>query len=91
MSNGREFDKPGVYQVRVKGTFDERWSEWFDGFTIIPQADHETLLTGSVTDQIALHGLLSKIRDLGLPLLSVVRIETAPPPEGQSLQGGTER
>jgi hypothetical protein len=91
MSNGREFDKPGVYQVRVKGTFDERWSEWFDGFTIIPQADNETLLTGSVTDQIALHGLLSKIRDLGLPLLSVVRIETAPPPEGQSLQGGTER
>jgi hypothetical protein len=91
MSNGREFDKPGVYQVRVKGTFDERWSEWFDGFTIIPQADNETLLTGSVTDQIALHGLLSKIRDLGLPLLSVMRIETAPPPEGQSLQGGTER
>jgi hypothetical protein len=91
MSNGREFDKPGVYQVRVKGTFDERWSEWFDGFTIVPQSDNQTLLTGSVTDQIALHGLLSKIRDLGLPLLSVVRIETAPPPEGQSLQGGTER
>jgi hypothetical protein len=91
MSNGREFDKPGVYQVRVKGTFDERWSDWFDGFTIVPQSDNQTLLTGSVTDQIALHGLLSKIRDLGLPLLSVVRIETAPPPEGQSLQGGTER
>ena len=91
MSNGREFDKPGAYQVRVKGTFDERWSEWFDGFTIVPQSDNQTLLTGSVTDQIALHGLLSRIRDLGLPLLSVVRIETAPPPEGQSLQGGTER
>jgi len=91
MSNGREFDKPGVYQVRVKGTFDERWSEWFGGFAIVRQAGNEILLTGSVTDQISLHGLLSRIRDLGLPLLSVMRIETAPPPEGQSLQGGTDR
>ena len=91
MSNGREFDKPGVYQIRVKGTLDERWSAWFDGFTIVPQADNETLLTGSVTDQISLHGLLSKIRDLGLPLLSVKRVEAAPPTEEQSLKGGTER
>ena len=78
MSNGREFDKPGVYQVRVRGRFDERWSDWFDGFTIAPQADNVTLLTGSVTDQISLHGLLSKIRDLGLPLLSVKRVEGGP-------------
>jgi hypothetical protein len=75
MSNGREFDKPGVYQVRVKGTFDERWSEWFGGLTIIPQAGNEILLMGAVTDQIALHGLLARIRDLGLPLLSVRRVE----------------
>jgi len=74
MSNGREFDKPGVYQVRVKGTFDERWSEWFGGLTITPQAGNEILLTGAVTDQIALHGLLVRIRDLGLPLLSVRRM-----------------
>jgi hypothetical protein len=91
MSNGRELDKPGVYQIRIKGTLDKRWSNWFDGFTIVPQAENETLLTGSVTDQISLHGLLSKIRDLGLPLLSVVRIEAAPPAEQQSHNGGTER
>ena len=78
MSNGREFDKPGVYQVRIKGTLDESWSARFDGFAITPQADNQTLLRGSVTDQISLHGLLSKIRDLGLPLLSVVRVEVAP-------------
>jgi hypothetical protein len=87
MSNGREFDKPGVYQVRIKGTLGKRWSDWFDGFTIIPQADDETLLTGSVTDQISLHGLLSKIRDLGLSLLSVERVEAAPSTEEQSFKG----
>ena len=91
MSNGREFDKPGVYQVRVKGTFDERWSEWFGGFDIVRQAGNEILLTGSVADQIALHGLLSRIRDLGLPLLLVKRVKAAPPTEEQSLKGGTER
>lgn len=74
MSNGREFDKPGVYQVRVRGTFDEKWSEWFGGLTITPQTGNEILLTGAVTDQIALHGLLARIRDLGLPLLSVRRM-----------------
>ena len=82
MSNGREFDKPGVYQVRVKGTISESRSGRFDGFAIIPQTDDETLLTGSVTDQISLHGLLSRIRDLGFPLLSVVRVEVAPSMEG---------
>jgi len=87
MSNGREFDKPGVYQVRVRGTFDEGWSDWFDGLTITPQADDETLLTGRVTDQISLHGLLSKIRDLGLPLLSVVRVESTSSTEVQSPKG----
>jgi hypothetical protein len=91
MSNGREFDKPAVYQVRIKGTFDKRWSDWFDGFTVVPQGGNETLLTGSVADQISLHGLLSKIRDLGLPLLSVERVEAAPSVEEQSLKGGKER
>lgn len=75
MTNGREFDKPGSYQIRISGTLDERWSEWFHGFTITPQGDNEILLMGSVTDQISLHGLLSRIRDLGLPLLSVQRVE----------------
>ncbi len=76
MTHGREFDKQGIYQIRVKGTLDEMWSDWFDGFTLSLQGDDETLLTGPVTDQAALHGLLSKIRDLGLPLLSVKRVES---------------
>jgi hypothetical protein len=76
MTHGREFDREGIYQIRVKGTLEERWSDWFDGFTLTPQVNHETLLTGPVTDQAALHGLLSKIRDLGLPLLSVKRVES---------------
>jgi hypothetical protein len=75
MTNGREFDKRGTYQIRVKGNLDQKWSDWFDGFTITPQADGATLLTGPVVDQAALHGLLGKIRDLGLPLLSVKRME----------------
>jgi hypothetical protein len=61
--------------MRVKGNLDAKWSNWFDGLTITPQADDETLLTGPVADQAALHGLLDKIRDLGLPLLSVKRID----------------
>jgi hypothetical protein len=76
MTNGYEFDKPEVYQVRVKGGLDTEWSEWFDGFAVTPQANGETLLTGVVADQSALHGLLNKIRDLGLPLLSVNRAES---------------
>jgi len=74
MVDGREFDRQGIYQIRVRGTLDEKWSDWFDGFTINPQVDDETLLTGPVADQAALHGLLGKIRDLGLPLLSVERV-----------------
>jgi hypothetical protein len=75
MTDGREFDKQGTYQIRVKGNLDQKCSDWFDGFTITPQADGITLLTGPVADQSALHGLLAKVRDLGLPLLSVKRVE----------------
>ncbi len=75
MTNGRAFSKPSLYHIRVKGILDEKWSDWFDGFAITPQADDETLLAGPVADQAALHGLLAKIRDLGLPLLSVQRVE----------------
>jgi len=80
MSNGRNFDKPGIYRIRVRGNLDQRWSDWFDGFCITPQAGDETLLAGPVADQAALHGLLNKIRDLGLPLLLVKREEQ--PDEG---------
>ncbi|MBN2389074.1 MAG: hypothetical protein JXR84_00025 [Anaerolineae bacterium] len=76
MTDGREFDGQAVYQVRVKGNLDVKWADWFDGFTITPQADGTTLLAGPVADQAAVHGLLGKIRDLGLPLLSVKRVES---------------
>ena len=75
MTNGRAFSEPSIYHIRVKGILDQKWSDWFDVFTITPQADDETLLTGPVADQAALHGLLAKFRDLGLPLLSVKRME----------------
>jgi hypothetical protein len=77
MSNGREFDRRGIYEIRVKGNLDEQWSDWFNGLTIIPQGADETVLTGEVLDQAALHGVLAKIRDLGLPLLLVKRVESA--------------
>jgi hypothetical protein len=70
-------DEQSVYHIRVKGILDEKWSNWFDDLTIVPQANGETLLTGPVRDQAALHGLLAKVRDLGLPLLSVKQVDTA--------------
>ncbi len=76
MTDGREFGKPGTYQIRVQGVLDEKWSDWFEGLIVTPQADGKTLLTGPVRDQAALHGILARIRDLGLPLLSVERVET---------------
>ena len=77
MSNDRKFDKPGIYYIKVKGILDRKWSDWFDGFDIRYEVGDETLLIGTVRDQAALHGVLTKIRDLGLPLLSVQRIGTA--------------
>jgi hypothetical protein len=65
---------PHSYQIRVAGQLDGRWSEWFDGMTITNAGCGETILTGLVVDQAALHGLLIKIRDLGLPLIAVTYI-----------------
>lgn len=64
-----------VYQIVVKGHLDSEWSDWFDGLTITLVGSGETILTGPLADQTALHGVLIKIRDLGLPLLSLVRID----------------
>lgn len=75
MANGHEFDQQRVYNIRVKGVLDKKWSDWFQGLTITPQANGETLLTGPVADQCALHGVLAKVCDLALPLLSVERVE----------------
>jgi len=77
MTDGRNLNKPAIYQITVKANLDVKWSDWFDGFTITPLGNSETSLTGLVVDQAALHGLLSKIRDLGLPLLLVRRVESA--------------
>lgn len=67
-------DEQVIYQIWVRGVIDAGWSDWFDGLAICPQTDGTTLLTGPVRDQSALHGLLAKIRDLGLPLLSMKRV-----------------
>ena len=63
--------QPVVYQIRIKGHLDQQWTEWFDGLIITLEDNGDTLLTGPVIDQAALHGLLRKVRDLGMPLLSV--------------------
>jgi hypothetical protein len=67
--------QPMVYQIRIKGHLGKQWTDWFEGLTIKLEDDGDTLLTGPVIDQAALHGLLKKVRDLGLPLLSVHRVE----------------
>ena len=64
-----------VYQVRLKGYLDRRWTDWFGGLAITLEDNGDTLLTGAVTDQAALYGLLKKVRDLGIPLVSVNRVE----------------
>jgi hypothetical protein len=76
MSNGHEFDQPTAYQIRLKGALDSSWSDWFDGFTITVQGD-ETVLVGVAVDQSALHGILAKINDLGLSLISVEKLQTS--------------
>ena len=74
-------DHPGPdrYEVRVKGHLAGRWAAWFDGLTLTPENDGTTLIEGPVVDQAALHGLLQKVRDTGMPLVSVEQVEPAPP------------
>ena len=67
--------RPQIYQIVVKGHLDGAWSDWFDGLAVTPVDNGQTILTGTIVDQTALHGVLIKIRDLGLPLLSLARIE----------------
>ena len=74
--------QPLVYEIRIKGHLDQQWTEWFDGLTITLQDNGDTLLTGQVVDQAALHGLLRRVRDLGMPLLSVDSLK--PDPEDAS-------
>ena len=67
--------KSGVYEIRLKGHLDARWSDWFDGLSFTHASDGTTVIHGLVADQAALHGLLAKVRDLGLPLVSVIHID----------------
>lgn len=65
-----------IYQIRIKGHLSAQWSDWFSGMTITLEDSGDTLLTGTITDQAQLHGLLKKIRDLGMPLLSVNYVDS---------------
>ncbi|MCP4539714.1 MAG: hypothetical protein GY832_21460 [Chloroflexi bacterium] len=64
-----------IYQIRIKGHLSQQWAEWFEGLTITLEDNGETFLTGPVVDQAALYGLLKKVQDLGMPLLSVSHVE----------------
>ncbi|MGH8969651.1 MAG: hypothetical protein ACRDV1_06840 [Actinomycetes bacterium] len=70
--------EPEHYEIRLAGHLDQRWAEWFDGLTLTHQSDGTTVLHGPVVDQAALHGLLQKVRDLGLPLASVAQVAPEP-------------
>ena len=67
----------GAYAIRVQGRLEQRWAGWFEGCTLTPDGDGTTVITGTVADQAALHGLLQVLRDLGLPLVSVTPVPTS--------------
>ena len=70
-----KLDQPMVYQIRVKGHLGRQWTNWFEGLTITLEDNGDTILTGPVVDQAALHGLIRKVRDLGMPLISAIRVK----------------
>jgi hypothetical protein len=85
-------NQPMIYQIRIKGHLGHQWTDWFGGLIITLEDNGDTLLTGPVVDQAALHGLLRKVRDLGMPLLSVICVKPGPsttPPSASLGTGGT--
>lgn len=85
-------DGPSRYEIRVRGHLGPRWAAWFDGLTLIDESDGTTALRGPVVDQAALHGVLQRVRDTGLPLVSVTPLDPGRPaganaPTPQALEG----
>jgi len=74
LNRQRDPDEPVVYHIRITGHLGREWTEWFEGLAITLEDNGDTLLTGPVVDQAALHGVLKKVRDLGMPLVSVNRV-----------------
>ena len=70
----RDFDNPAQYDIRIYGCLDDSWSGWFDDMEIQEEPDEVTLLRGEIADQAALYGILTRVRDLGMPLLSIERL-----------------
>ena len=70
--------EPRLYEIRLKGHLDTRWTDWFEGLSLTHASDGTTMLSGPVVDQAALYGVLRKVRDLGLPLVSVIQVEPKP-------------
>ena len=77
-TRGRSSDS-SRYEIRIAGRLAPRWAAWFDGMALTTAGDGTTVLAGPVADQAALHGVLARIRDLGLPLVSVTRLDADPP------------
>lgn len=69
----------GQYEIRLAGRLHERWAAWFDGLSVLHAEDGTTVISGPIADQAALHGLLQRVRDLGLPLISVERVDPGAP------------
>jgi hypothetical protein len=81
--SNRGSDQPAIYQIILLGHLSSHWSDWFEGFTITRDEQGQTILVGPVIDQAALHGLLKKIRDLGIPLISINRLDPGKPAKSQ--------
>jgi hypothetical protein len=78
ISTGR-YHGAGWYEIRLKGHLESRWAAWFDGLSITNERDGSTVVSGPVLDQAALHGLLQRVRDVGLPLVSVTQVDPGQP------------
>ena len=78
-----------TYEIRVEGRLESRWDAWFDGMTLTPAGDGTTSISGPVVDQAALHGLLRRLRDVGLPLISVTQLEPDQPHHDGNQPGRT--